>query len=386
MAVDAGILDQVTQQFIAALRRDAVIIQSAAKSLFYYLVLIQLVLSALWMSFAGESLQRFVVKLVQLAFSFGFFYSLIQFGGEWIPNLINGFIELGQKTGVQSLDPSSIVSQGMSISSAIFKGFFNWGLLSHPFVSLVGAIVCIAVLILYGLMAAELTIVLVKSYIVIALGGLFFAFGGSDVTRSMAKNYFQSAIGLGLQLMTLYMLLGVGQHIGSTWAQMTAEAANHHALMPMLVILCAVIVYYMILKNIPPFIAGFSGVGGFRNYGDAAVGMAINTGMSGARLLSRTAGMTGGAAQGLGQLGVAGKHVINSAAPFQAKHPIQGSGNQLSGFSRVRAGIQSATRNIAGAAGNTVKDMVMKKSPNMSFGQKFNRHIANKINSNKKGE
>ena len=41
--------------------------------------------------------------------------------------------------------------------------------------------------------------------------------------------------------------------------------------MPMLVILSAVIVYYLIIKNIPPFVAGLSGVGGFRNYGDAAV-------------------------------------------------------------------------------------------------------------------
>ena len=366
MTTDVGILDQVTQQFMITLQRDAAIIQAAAQSLFYYLVLIQLVWSVLWMTLAGESLQRLVIKLIQLAFAFSFFAALIQYGGVWIPDLINGFIELGQKTGVQSLDPSSVVSQGVSISSAILQGFFNWGLLGHPFVSLVGATVCITVLILYGLMAAELTLVLVKAYIVIAVGGLFFALGGSDYTREMTKRYVQSAIGLGLQLMTLYLLLGVGQNIGNTWAKMTAQAVQAHNLMPMLVILCAVIVYYMILKNIPPFVAGFAGVGGFRNYGDAAVGMAINAGMSGARLTAKAMRMAGGHVQGLGQLAAASKQTGQHFATVRAASSIVKS-------------VGSTTANLVHAGGHTVRDMVMQQNRPLSTGQKFNRHLANAV-------
>lgn len=360
---DSGLLDQVTQQFINALHRDTRYIHLAAKHLFYYLALIQLTLTALWMTLAGESLQRFIVKLVQLLFSFGFFYALIENGGVWIPSLINGFIELGQQGGVQSLDPSSIVSQGMSISGAIFKAFFGLGLLAHPFVSLVGAIVCIALLILYGLMAAELTLVLVKSYIVVSLGGLFFAFGASDYTRQMMMRYFQSAIGLGLQLMTLYFLLGVGQHIGQDWATMTANAAKQHELMPMLMILCSVIVYYMILKNIPVFIASFSGVGGFRNYGDTAVGMAINAGINGSRLLSRGMGKMGSVTQGLGQLGATGMHAAKS----------------LHGPLSFSKNLAQMGKHLAGAGQQAVRDAVMQRNTHLSFGQRLNHHLANRL-------
>jgi len=107
-----GILDQVTQEFLTSLNRDGFLIQAAAKRLFYYLVMIQLALNALWMTVAGESLQGFISKLVQLAFSFGFFYALIQFGDQWIPQILNGFIHLGEVAGITSLDPSSIVDQG----------------------------------------------------------------------------------------------------------------------------------------------------------------------------------------------------------------------------------------------------------------------------------
>ncbi|EDP46851.1 P-type conjugative transfer protein TrbL [Rickettsiella grylli] len=369
--MESGILDQVTQQFLTALSHDGALIQQAAERLFYYLVTIQLTLTAIWMTIAGESLQRFVTRLVQSSFLFGFFYALIQLSGQWIPQLLNGFIHLGQIAGITSLDPSSIIDQGISISGAIFKGFFDWGLLGHPWVSLVGATVCISILVLYGLMAAELAIVLVKSYILIATGSLFFAFGASEYTQDMAKSYFRAAIGLGLQLMSLYLLLGVGQNVGSEWATMTELAAKNHELMPMLVILAAVIVYYMILKNIPPFIAGLSGIGGFRNYGDTAVGTAINAGTSGASSLLRANAMTGKGIQGLAQLGAGLGHTASSG--FQG---FQQGNNLIHG---LKKGVTNMGANLASATANTVKNMVMKQKQHFTMGQKFNHHMANKV-------
>lgn len=365
------ILDNVTQEFLNALSQDMSLIQDSARMLFYYLVVIQIALSALWMALAGESLQRFLTKLVQLSFSFGFFYALIQFGGKWIPDLLNGFIEIGQKGGVYSLDPSSIVDQGLSISGAIFHAFFGWGLLGHPFVSLLGAVICISILILYGLIAAELVIVLVKSYIVVSAGSLFFAFGASEYTREMTKNYFSAAIGLGLNLMALYLLLGVGQHIGQKWAAMTAKAASQHALMPMLVILATIIVYYMVLKNIPAFIAGLAGIGGFRNYGGAVVGMAINAGMTGAGTLMNTARLSGRSVQAGTQAALASGYLGQSFyRGLQSDKPI---------LLRIKDGAIKAGKHGAVSAGNTVKDMALRQNQNLTIGQKFNKHLANKL-------
>lgn len=373
MSIDGGLLDQVTQEFLNALRKDASIIQEAAKSLFYYLAVIQLTLSTMWMTLAGESLERMTSKLIQLCFTFGFLYGLIQYGGTWIPALMNGFIEIGQKAGVQSLDPSSILSQGLSIVGGIIKGFFNWGLLAHPFVSIMGATVSVVIIFIYAFIAAELTIMLVKAYIIVALSSLFFAFGATDYTQAMTKNYFNAAIGLGLKLMTLYLLLGVGQNIGASWAEMTAKAANEHLLMPMFLIMAAAIVYYLIIKNIPAFIAGLSGVGGFRNYGDTAMAMAANTGVSTGNALINSQrlmgkGVQGGVSlgQGLAQLGQTFSHGFNSKHSFSEG---------------VSTGLGNMAKTMGSASANTVKDAAMKNQPHLKTSDKFKGHLSNKVNS-----
>lgn len=368
--MNSEILDQVTQQFITALQHDALIIDRVATGVFFYLATIQLALTALWMTVAGEPLARFFSRLLQLAFSLGVFYALIHQGGVWIAQLINGFVQLGQQTGVQSLDPSSIVDQGLSISAAILKGFFGWGLLGHPFVAIVGAVVCCVMMILYSLIAAELAITLVKAYILLSTGGLFFAFGASDFTHAMAKNYLNAVIGIGLYLMTLYFLIGVGQSIGSGWAAMTAQAAKAHSLMPMFVILAAVIVYYLTVKNIPTFIAGLSGVGGFRNYGDAAVGMAVNAGMGGVNAFLQTKKMTGQSVQGATQ---AGQTAMQLARSFS--HGMQHSGTS----NAVVSGFKTAGAHLAGASANTVKDMAMQRNTHLNLTQKLHHHLANRI-------
>ena len=95
MSIEAGILDHITQQFMVAFRHDAGLLQRAAMRLFYFLTTIQLSFSALWMALAGEGLNTMLVRWVQMAFSFGFFYVCISQGINWIPALINGFIQIG---------------------------------------------------------------------------------------------------------------------------------------------------------------------------------------------------------------------------------------------------------------------------------------------------
>ena len=138
--------------------------------------------------------------------------------------------------------------------------------------------------------------------------------------------------------------------------------------MPMFVILAAVIVYYMILKNIPPFIAGLSGIGGFRNYGDTAVSTAINAGTGGASALL---GTTGKGIQGLAQFGTSLGHAGASG--------IQGFKQGSNLIHGLKVGATNMGANLASATANTVKNMAMRQKPHFTMGQKFNHHMANKV-------
>jgi len=231
---------------------------------------------------------------------------------------------------------------------------------------------------MYGFIAAELAIVLVKSYLLVSLAGLFFAFGASDITRTMTVQYLKTIVGIGLQLMALYFLISVGQNLGQDWVQLTSQAAEQHDLMPMMVILASVIIYYLMVKNIPTFIAGLSGVGGFRNYGDAAVGMAVNAGLQGARLVTQGQQVFGKGVQAAGQL------AHSTAQSWQAGQ--QGWQQGSSSFNKMKQASKVLTSTLAHSALQTSKDAIMRQNSHLSMGQKFNRHMANQVEKNKENE
>ncbi|MBN1683991.1 MAG: P-type conjugative transfer protein TrbL [Gammaproteobacteria bacterium] len=288
-SISTGILDQVLKEFLKALQSDYARIEMFAKGLFYYLAGIQIVMSGIWLMFKADPIEA-SVKTIQIFFTITVFYTLIQFGGTWMPQIINGFISVGaNSSGITSLTPSAVLDQGVSIGFAIMDNFSHWGWVTHPFGSTLSCFILVIIIVLYALLAAEMVILLVKSYVLVSLSGLMFAFGANEAVRPIAMNYFKSVIGIGLQLLTFYLIMGVGVHIGHDWATLIGQAAQAHELKPFLVVLAAIIVFYMIIKNVPSFIASLTGIRSFRNDNAASVGCAmIATAMVGTRPAVRT--------------------------------------------------------------------------------------------------
>jgi type IV secretion system protein VirB6/type IV secretion system protein TrbL len=206
---------------------------------------------------------------------------------------------------------------------------------------------------------------------VISVAGLFFACGASEYTRSMAQKYLSTAIGLGLQLMMLYMLLGVGQHVGENWAEMTKDAASQHQLMPMLVILAAVIVYYMVIKHIPVFIASMSGASGLRDYASATVANTLGATYFGMSMAGKVGRLGGGVVRAGVQAGTTATNIGRTAQAEFKNHGVN-----ATGFAQAA---KSNMSHIASSAVNTVKDISKGDRSHLSFGQKFNRHFGNKV-------
>lgn len=366
-AVSTGVLDQVLQEFLQALQHDYTRIEALAKGLFYYLAGLQIVISGLWLMFKGDPIEA-IVKTIQIFFTLSVFYTLVLFGGSWMPQLINGFISMGtSSSGINSLTPSSVMGQGVSIGFAIMDNFSHWGWITHPFGSLLACAVLMAIIILYALLAAEIAIILIKSYVLISLSGLMFAFGANEALRPIAMNYFKAVIGIGLQLLVFYLIMGVGVQIGHDWADLIAKAAQQHALKPFLVVMAAVIVFYMIVKNVPPFIAGLSGISGFRSYGDAAVGGAMTAGGVGAR-----------GAMSAAPLGVSGAQALGQFARGMA-HSVASVRQGVQGGMKAHHAVSRAAMNVGASSAASLKDSVMKAHQHMSYGQKFNAKMSQRM-------
>ncbi len=372
MTVAVGLFDQITQAFLDALHHQASHLRHLGEGLFYYLAVIQLALNGCWLALHGAGLHELISRLVPFFLSLGLFYGLILHGGVWLPDILNGFIEAGRTAGVTALDPSSIMDQGAFIASNIFKAFSGLGIATHPFVAIVGSIVCLAIIVIYALIAAELTVVLVKTYVVVAIAPLFFAFGATEWTREMTRQFISAVLGLGLHLMTLYLLLGVGQHTGEHWVELTTLAVQQHDVFPLLIILGACLVYYLLIKAIPPFVASLAGIGGFRHYGSALIGTGINQSQQGVRLLQSGQRMVQQTGQGIAQVGLAGHHWVQAAK----QAPLQNHGSRFQQFTHP---MRWATRQALGAMQSTLKERLSRSQP--SVGQTFNDHFVKRYTS-----
>jgi len=379
-------INSIVSEFIHSFIHFAGILEHAAMNLAVGLAVITLALTALMTLVQGDDLSKMVSKLLQTGLLFGLFFGLIHLGGTWIPEWLNSFMAIGAKaSGLQGLSPNSVFLVGANIAGKMFSMIWKVGFTHIP-----TALLCMFtgffLLIIYCFICAELTVNLVKTYALVAVGPIIFALGNSDFTRSAVTNYLQKIIGMGLHLMILYVLVGVGVSLSNKWILLfqKAQGAEDFVIQTIVPVIGGLIVLYLVIKNVPAFIATISGAAGFRNYGDAAIAAS----MTGASLMAQTMAK----ATGIGGIGVRGAYHGLPAAYYGAKaaggagysgsmdkmgkfwNTAKGDGaslDQRTGhkFKQALAGLVAAGSGAAGAAGgmsalaakhglNTVHDYV----------------------------
>ena len=298
-------INSIVSEFIHSFIHFAGILEHAAMNLAVSLAVITLALTALMTLVQGDDLSKMVSKLLQTGLLFGLFFGLIHLGGTWIPEWLNSFMAIGAKaSGLQGLSPNSVFLVGANIAGKMFSTIWKVGLTHIP-----TALLCMFtgffLLIIYCFICAELTVNLVKTYALVAVGPIIFALGNSDFTRSAVTNYLQKIIGMGLHLMILYVLVGVGVSLSNKWILLfqKAQGAEDFVIQTIVPVIGGLVVLYLVIKNVPAFIATISGAAGFRNYGDAAIAASMTGAGVMAQTMAKATGIGGMGARGGYQLG-----------------------------------------------------------------------------------
>jgi len=288
-------VNAVTHNFMEAFQHFSTVAGDAGMHLAYSLAGLTLVISTIMMVLQQDELNKMFSKWLQTALLYGLFFTLIKFGGSWMPTILNSFMAIGAKSaGLGSLTPESVFNVGLTIANKMFTLTNTPDIHWYNFGVIFGGQICgFFVLIIYALITAEVVIVLVKSYALVAMGPIIFAMGNSDFTRAAVPNYIRKVIGMGIQLMILYVIVGVGIKLGDLWiAQFINSGYLDFLIAAILPMLGGLIILYLVMKNVPAFLAEISGAGGFRNYGDAAIAAAAR----GASALSSALNKGGGGA------------------------------------------------------------------------------------------
>jgi len=193
---------------------------SYAQHLFFALVAIELAWTAITYLLQRDSLSDFIAQLVLKFMGVFFFLALLQNAPTWMPYIINSFSQAGATIGGGGvvLDPSSTFSQGLHLAKSMLGTLSSPSFFTAIVAVLISVLCAIGVVVSFAVVAGQLLVTLIESYIVISAGIFFLGFSGSRWTLPFSEKYVAYAVSVGIKLFMLYLIVGLGETLATEWA------------------------------------------------------------------------------------------------------------------------------------------------------------------------
>jgi type IV secretion system protein TrbL len=304
-------LDQVVTEFAARATSWQTVVMNAAMFLFWTLGTISLVFTFGFMALRKADIGEFFAEFIRFILFFGFFLWLLRNGPAFANSIIQSLARIGeQASGVASVTPSGIVDIGFLILRQAFSNSSIWS----PVDSFIGVALSLGILILLAVVAINMLLLLVSGWLLMYAGIFFLGFGGSRWTSDMAINYYKTVLGVAVQIMTMVLLVGIGNDLlSSFYARMNTGTLNFEELGVMLVFCVALL---MLVNRVPPLVAGIitgSGIGGAGGIGNFGAGAALGAAMGAASMAAGAASVAGAAVMGGATSAAGGMSAIKAA-------------------------------------------------------------------------
>lgn len=219
-----GIFQQVLLDFQNATGHWLAELYTVGIRLFWMIAAIEMVLLGITNALRREW-EYLLIDLARAVGGIGAMYLLLQRGPDWLQHgLIASFALWGGMTGnvpANAMDPGSVMQQGFILAEVLLKAVANGSWL-HMAANMTVTILCgIAVIICFALVGIILLETLIEGYIACTAGTVLVATSGSRFTHRFAERYFGWALGIGVRLFFLYLILGLGYVLVGKW-QLTA--------------------------------------------------------------------------------------------------------------------------------------------------------------------
>ena len=367
---DTRIMDNIAQDYRNASIGWSGTLLGFANRLFALLALIELAWSAaVWVMDKNE-FQSFFTAVAKKIMWIGIFYALLLNGPVWIPAIIDSFVDAGAAAGGGSgLSPTDVFNTGIMNAATLVSGMSALDILKDPAMVMFGGLSAIIIVLAFTVIAGQLLIALVESYIAISAGILFLGFGGSRWTTDFVQKFIGYAVATGVKLFMLYLVISIGNAAALTWAPMLTNAlgaASGDKFNAILTVMGGSVLLAFMAMQIPAMAASMlAGSPTLTAGGAAATGAAIGAGMigAGAALASTTVGAAkaaGGIASAAkaawGEAGAGGSSGLNRA--------VSTLGNM--GSAAGSAMRSSAASSIAPTFGGRMADISTARTAEMS--------------------
>lgn len=346
-----------------------------ATRLFFALLAIDLAWQGIDATIKQKDFTEILAELIRRFMVYGVFFTFLQFGSTWALAIVESLRNIASIAGgMETLHPSAILSLGIGIAGQMADA----GGISNPADATLGAILALVTIILFALIAAELVLALVIMWVKVYAGVIMLGLGGSRWTQEYAVSYFKTALGAGVKLFVIQLLIGLGTTVLTSWA--ADLNAGNPKMTDFLAVAAGVIVLYALIKSVGEVVQSLmSGQASTSNMTDIAIAGAIAGSAAVQQSVAKTAGTVKGAAAGAvggaaataaayqlataGAGGVTGKPVNITSGLNDIKSggekPASTLGSKISSAAKTASG---TAKNLAKAAGEDISARVQGKA------------------------
>lgn len=205
------ILDETIAKYRDAAKGWEPVLKGHAKRLFLILCVISLVFTAGWGFLRGNmGIGDFFAEFVKFGITMGIFYWLLENGPVMAKAIIDSMTMMGTQASTTygvKLTPSDICTQGFGV---LYDAVAEFGKSDYS-TGVIVIIVALVIAVVFGVIAAQMVVLLCSSWILIYGGVFYLGFGGGNWTSDIAKNYFKTILAQAMQVFTFCLLIGIGQ-------------------------------------------------------------------------------------------------------------------------------------------------------------------------------
>jgi type IV secretion system protein TrbL len=190
-----------------------------AQRAFAVLAGIEVAISALVYGLRRDSLDDVAAKFVLKFMVLAVLLSLITSFTFWMPPFVAGFAAAGEHAigAAGTVNPSDVIDIGVALSGKLLSALDVVGVLTNPAMAIVAGLSACCVLFAYVVVAAQLVMVLVESYVVLSGGVVFLGFAGFRGTAGIAEGFLSYAVQVGVKIFLLYLMVSLGSELSRGW-------------------------------------------------------------------------------------------------------------------------------------------------------------------------
>lgn len=219
-------------QFSAAVAAMYAALLPIAQNLFILLAAIAITWALIWWILERDDPVPIFISLLQNLMRISFFWFVLINADTLSQAVIGSFRTAGQTAAaaagapVPSLDPTAVIQTGANLADQLAQNLQFSGLLSSLWGAIAGVLLSIVMFLAFLFIAAQMTIALIESFIVMGAGVILLGFLGAPWTARFGLTYFSALVGAGIKLFMIYVIVGFGGGLVTQWAALIAGGLN----------------------------------------------------------------------------------------------------------------------------------------------------------------